>query len=162
MVEHPVRDDAVELAVCERKLPDVCDARVETAFPGQLDHARGDVHGRHLGVELVAEPRCELTPAAADLEHALGGPLRNCRQRRIRRHGQSGALVDRPSGAQAVLGRVLPPNQRGIVQSQGSTIGCPGSPRLGAFPPSQALTVAPTSANSPSSWILPAALRPWT
>src|SRR5436309_2814881 len=34
----------------------------------------------------------------------------------------------------------------------GATIGCPGMPREGALPPSQALTVAPTSANSPS-WI---------
>ena len=33
-------------------------------------------------------------------------------------------------------------------------------PRPGGLPPSQALTVAPTSANSPSSWIRPAALRP--
>ncbi len=31
-----------------------------------------------------------------------------------------------------------------------STIGVPGMPRDGAFPPSQAFTVAPTSANSPS------------
>ena len=31
-----------------------------------------------------------------------------------------------------------------------STMGVPGMPREGAFPPSQAFTVAPTSANSPS------------
>ena len=43
----------------------------------------------------------------------------------------------------------------------GATMGCPGIPRDGALPPSQAFTVAPTSANSPS-WICPAAFRPST
>ena len=40
-----------------------------------------------------------------------------------------------------------------------STIGWPGMRRPGAFPPSQAFTVAPTSANSPS-WTRPAAFLP--
>ena len=48
-----------------------------------------------------------------------------------------------------------------IVELHGARIGCPGMPRDGAFPLSQALTVAPTSANSPS-WICPAAFRPAT
>jgi len=42
-----------------------------------------------------------------------------------------------------------------------STIGAPGRFFDGARPPSQALTVAPTSANSPS-WVCPAAFLPWT
>jgi len=41
------------------------------------------------------------------------------------------------------------------------TIGVPGIPRDGALPPSQALTVAPTSANSPSC-TTPSAFRPST
>ena len=36
----------------------------------------------------------------------------------------------------------------------------PGRRFPGDLPPSQAFTVEPTSANSPSSWIRPAALRP--
>ena len=53
-------------------------------------------------------------------------------------------------------------DDRRIVQrSQLSTIGWPGSPRPGAFPPSQAFTVEPTSANSPSCRA-PLAFRPAT
>src|SRR5256885_7649647 len=44
---------------------------------------------------------------------------------------------------------------------QGSTIGWPAMSLRGRFPPSHALTVAPTSANSPTG-IRPAAFRPST
>ena len=44
---------------------------------------------------------------------------------------------------------------------QGSRIGVPERPLRGAFPLSQAFTVAPTSPNSPS-WMWPAAFLPWT
>ena len=47
-------------------------------------------------------------------------------------------------------------------RTHGSRIASPGMPRPGFLPPSQALTVAPTSENTPSSWIRPAALRPCT
>ena len=53
------------------------------------------------------------------------------------------------------LGRILLADVRRVAHvgpvdaAQGVTIGCPGIPRGGAFPPSQAFTVAPTSANSP-------------
>ena len=64
-----------------------------------------------------------------------------------------------PSGQLAVrlvplreplLARVLPLDDERVVELHGSMIGLPGMPRPGALPPSQAFTVAPTSANSPS------------
>ena len=55
----------------------------------------------------------------------------------------------------------LPFDQLGRAD-HGWRIGSPGNPRPGRLPPSQAFTVAPTSANCPCSWIRPAALRPWT
>ena len=48
----------------------------------------------------------------------------------------------------------LPLDQLGGMNRQGVTIGCPGTPRRGALPPNHALTVAPTSPNSPS-WRAP-------
>jgi hypothetical protein len=50
---------------------------------------------------------------------------------------------------------------RQLRHGYGLTIDCPGMPREGALPPSQAFTVAPTSANSPW-WTCPAAFRPST
>ena len=47
------------------------------------------------------------------------------------------------------------------LRAHWSTMGVPGIPRDGAFPPSQAFTVAPTSANSPSC-TAPSAFRPST
>src|SRR5205823_4106325 len=47
-------------------------------------------------------------------------------------------------------------DELGGMDRHGVTIGCPGIPRRGGFPPSQAFTVAPTSPNSPS-WRAPPA-----
>ena len=69
--------------------------------------------------------------------------------------------VRRVALGQPFLARVLPGDDERVVELQGATIGCPGIPFDGALPPNHALTVAPTSANSPS-WMCPAALRPST
>src|SRR5207237_5677427 len=75
--------------------------------------------------------------------------------------------VDGLPSAQPGLALILATDVDRIVRpaddaaAHGSTIGWPGSRFGGALPPSQALTVAPTSANSPS-WMRPAAFLPGT
>src|SRR6185312_9010491 len=103
------------------------------------------------------------------LRHCVG--LRARQTAEVDRHAEGGKLVvgDLVPGISEhelveLLGRELATVALALDQldrsDHGSTIACPGVPRRGAFPPSQALTVAPTSANSPSSWIWPAAFRP--
>ena len=70
-----------------------------------------------------------------------------------------GVVIERAARLEIRLGRVLPGDRRRIVDPHGNRIGAPGIPRLGALPPSQAFTVAPTSANSPSC-TRPAAFLP--
>ena len=70
MVQHPVRDDAVELAVCERQRLCVADAGVDAAGARQLDHPLRLVDRDHVGAELRDDALGELAPAAADLQHA--------------------------------------------------------------------------------------------
>ena len=77
-------------------------------------------------------------------------------------HGPGAGVRGRPTPEARIVG-VLGGDEGGIVEAHhGSTIGRPGTPRGAGPPPSQTLTVAPTSANSPSSCTLPAAFRPST
>ena len=52
MVEHPAREDAVELAVAERQLLGVADPGVEPERARKLDHALGKVDRRDVRPEL--------------------------------------------------------------------------------------------------------------
>src|SRR5262249_2350174 len=117
------------------------------------DHARVELGDHSLG---------QLTPATPDLEDKGRIALPNrVEHDPVRVRPGRRPLYGRPRG-QAGLIRVLLRDEARVVQpTQGSTIGWPGSRRPGALPPSQALTVAPTSANSPS-WRSPFALRPAT
>ena len=115
-----------------------------------------------LHVELARQALGELARPAADLEHAPRPHLGDRRERHVL---GVRALDERPVGGvalrQPLLARVLPRDDERVVELQGATIGCPGIPFDGALPPNHALTVAPTSANSPS-WMRPAAFRPST
>ena len=164
VVQHPVRYDAVELTVLKREPLCVCNSRVHAPLARQLNHPRRQVDGDEIEIALGKEELAELPHPAADLEHST---------RRGRSDGRQQPSIDRirslaetcdgiAAHREPRLRLVVPANQVGVVQLHGSTIGCPGMPRPGDLPPSQAFTVAPTSANSPPSWILPAALRPWT
>ena len=62
MVEHPRRDDRVELRNAERNLPNGRDQSVHAARTCQLDHARGLVQCDDRVAELVANPLRELHP----------------------------------------------------------------------------------------------------
>ena len=122
----------------------------------------GDVDRLDVGAELLREPLRHLAEPAADVEHALGLLLGD----RVVGDVLGVAAVeqrveDRGALREALLARVLPANEQWVVELHGVRIGCPGIPRDGAFPLSQAFTVAPTSANSPS-WICPDALWPAT
>src|SRR5439155_600934 len=103
----------------------------------------------------------KFTASAADLEHVLGLGLGDGGKGHLSRVRPFGEAVGRNAARQARLVRVLPPDELWIVEPHDSTIGWPGSRLPGDFPPSQELTVAPTSENSPS-WIRPAAFRPRT
>ena len=98
-----------------------------------------------------ANPRGQLARPAADLEHVVRArPRRPPGTPSSRGSGPSAFVVERAARLEVRLGRVLPGDRRRVVDPHGSGIGAPGIPRLGALPPSQAFTVAPTSANSPS------------
>jgi hypothetical protein len=72
VVEHPGGDRDVELAVPERKCLNVGDARRDTTFARQLDHARREVDGDDLGSRVPADPFGELAPSAPDLQDPPG------------------------------------------------------------------------------------------
>ena len=162
MVEHPGRNCAVEVPISERDRLHVPDARIDAPRPCQLDHPLGLVERDQLGARLRKDASRELAAPAADLEHAARPRFRHGAEGDFARVGAGRGLPGcRAHGETRFVG-VLVANELGIVErSQGATIGCPGIPRGGGFPPSQAFTVAPTSANSPS-WIRPAAFFPWT
>jgi len=162
VVEHPGRDRAVEGSVREWQRLDVPDARVDAPRLRQLDHPLGLVERDDLGARLFGDARRELAAPAPDLEHAERSDLRNGVEGDVPGVGAGRARPCRRADGEAGLVCVLVADELGVVERfQGSTIACPGIPRGGAFPPSQAFTVAPTSANSPS-WIRPAAFFPWT
>jgi hypothetical protein len=161
VVEHPRRHRAVELARGEAQLLDVADPRVDAAAARELDHPWRDVHGHHLCTELVMDPRRELARAAPHFQHATRRRLGDRVERHLRRVRAGREAIRRPPPLQAPLARVLRSDDAGVVERHGSTIGCPGIPRVGGLPPSHAFTVAPTSANSPS-WMRPPAFRPST
>jgi hypothetical protein len=162
VVEHPVRDDHVELPVRERERLDVGDLRLHPALRRQRDHARREVDRLHVGAELAPEPLGELAGPAPGIQQPLGRALRDRGERDVLGVVALDELpVRRVALGLALLARVLPLDDQRAVQLQPSTIAWPGMPRDGAFPPSHALTVAPTSANSPP-WIRPAAFLPST
>ena len=164
VVEHPRRNHDVEGRIRERKCLYVCDGRIDPALRRELDHARRKVDRSDLRTGLARNPLGELTPAAAHLEDALrSGCDDSGNQRDARVVACAGTRIAGRAAAQARLVGVLGRDERGIVEAaHGRTIGVPGTPRGADLPLSHAFTVAPTSANSPSSWIRPAALRPST
>ena len=151
VVEHPVRGDTVERVVLERQLLHVGDLRVDPAGARQLDHALRDVDRDDLRAELALDALGELAHAAADVEESLRTRLAHRLEDDVFRID---ALHQRAIGLvalrEALLAGVLPLDDERVVELHGSMIGLPGMPRPGPFPPNQALTVAPTSANSPS------------
>ena len=134
--------------------------------------------GRVLVDDLAAERRAEVDRlAAADHRVRQRERLLAVQAAEVDRHAERGHLV-----VGHVAARVREHELRQLVRlelarrracagsaprhgsragGQRSTIGWPGMPREGDLPPSQAFTVAPTSANSPS-WIRPAAFLPST
>ncbi len=159
--EHPGGDRAIERLVVELEGLRVADTGIDAPRPGELDHALGLVDGNHLGPELARHPLGELSLAAAHLEDTTRPSIPDRSEHDLARVGALSGRVRSLSRRQLRLVRVLLADELGIVEPHGSTIGVPGIPRRGAFPPSHAFTVAPTSANSPS-WTWPAALRPST
>ena len=96
-----------------------------------------------------------------DIEVPVRCCLRDCVEERVQRARSARSSEGGAAPLEPRLVRVLVLDDLGVVQLQGAMIGWPGTPRDGDLPFSQALTVAPTSANSPS-WTWPAALRPAT
>ena len=101
-----------------------------------------------------------LSRSAADLEHAARrhfGHRRRTRAPAHRDRSRIGRALRRPTRPRSVA--YSSATTTWVVDLHGWRIGVPGMPRPGAFPPSQAFTVAPTSPNSPS-WTCPFAFRP--
>ena len=151
VVEHPRGDDAVEGLVLERQILHVTDAGVDAASACQLDHALGLVDGNDLRTGRACDPLGCLSAAGADLENT---PRRDLGDRLATHVDRVRPRRTRPRtrpDCEARLVRVFVPDGARIVQqAQGAMIGWPGTPRDGDLPFSQVLTVAPTSANSPS------------
>jgi hypothetical protein len=111
------------------------------------------------------EPNNQILAAAPDFRDALAlelgrhlGGLERTHEPRIVDPDAVEAPSDEDGLEPAADGLDLGKLRHGYA---GVTIGCPGMPRDGALPPSQALIVAPTSANSPSC-SCPDAFRPST
>ena len=157
MVQHPSVDLAVELRVGERNALDVRDLGVEAAVARQLDHPRRNVDRPQIDAEIQYEPLGELAGAAADLEHPSRMSLLDGRDRDLVR---ALALDERAEDVvpplESLLRRELARGRELDVEPHRSTIAWPATPPDSNFPPSHALTVAPTSAGSPS-WMRPAA-----
>jgi hypothetical protein len=161
-VKDPVCDYAVELLASEGKGFRRAHERFDAAFARELDHSRREVERNHVRPQLLQHPLGEGSRAAANLEHAARPDLGECLERQLLRVLALDVVDERdPSSQEALLARVLAGHGGRIVEPHGSRRGAPGIPRDGAFPPSQALTVAPTSANSPSC-TAPAAFLPST
>src|SRR5439155_26562661 len=129
--------------------------------PGQLDHALRLVDSDDLCSELVPDPLRQLPAAGADLEHTPRLRLGDRLERHLPRVRAGSELLRGDAGGEAGLVGVVPPDDLGIIEAHGSTIGWPASLRDCDFPPSHRLTDAPTSANSPS-WMRPPAFFPCT
>ena len=163
MVQHPRGDRAVEGLGGKRQRLDVADPRIHPARHGELDHPLGLVECDDGCAELPAQPLGELARPAAHFEHLGRVDLRNGGECELSRIVTFGVPVGGAPILEAALGRVLLAHKLRIVEAPHAavTITWPGIPRRGGLPPSQALMVAPTSANSPS-WMRPAAFFPST
>src|SRR5205085_12133535 len=109
------------------------------------------VEADNVRVALAGDPLRDVPAAATGVEHAarrdLGDRLDAERQRirALRPAVDGGARLQPPLVLVVLAGDVR------VVELQARpTNAWPGMPRFGAFPPSHAFTVAPTSANSPS------------
>src|SRR6188508_3599447 len=160
MEEHPGGDDALERSVAERETLGVADACINTSFQCEFDHARRDVDHHDFAPQLGRDSGRELSRPAADLQHACRRYLSDGVERKSAGVRPVRVLVERPSRLEVVLRRVLARDRLRVVDLHRSTIARPGAPLPGCFAPSQADTVAPTSPNSPSSWMRPAAFFP--
>src|SRR5579872_6622252 len=137
--------------------------RVDASLARELDHPRREVDRDDVEPVLAVEPVGELAEPAADVEHA---PRREAGDELDRDVvGEPAVGDERPVDGvprrEPFLARVLPLDDERVVDLQRVRIGLPEIPLDGVFPPSQALTVAPTSPNSPSC-LAPFAERPCT
>ena len=164
MVEHPRGDRAVEDPVARTAAPGR--RRRCASTPRASRRARPSAptgRPRRPRASSSAPIRSASSPRpAADLEHPPRLGLGDRLERDLPRVGAGRRRCCAAiRAARPRLVRVLARGRaRGSFErAHGSTIGCPGSRLPAALPPSQAFTVAPTSANSPS-WIRPAAFLP--
>ena len=160
MEQHPRRDDEVELTVRERQLLRIADACVHASRAGKLDHPLRDVDRDDLDAELRLHPLADLAWTGPDLEHAPRSGRDDLVPHDVSRIRADPVVVERAARLEPGFGGVLAADDVRVVQVAHSSICRPGSFRPGVLPPSHAFTVAPTSANSPSSCTRPAAFRP--
>ena len=102
---------------------------------------------------------CELARTAADLEHGSRPEICDGLEQELESIRTVGPSIRSAAAHEPRLGRVFVANELRVVQRH-SSMTRPGRRFPGDLPPSHAFTVAPTSPNSPSSWIRPAAFRP--
>ncbi len=160
MEEHPGGDCAIERLVLELEAC-ASPTRASTPRARASSTMRSDWSTATTSAELARHPLGELSFATPDLDDPARPSIPDCGEHNLTRVEPLSGRVRALSRGQSRLVRVLLADELGIVQPHGSTIGVPGIPRRGAFPPSHAFTVAPTSANSPS-WTWPRAFRPST
>ena len=152
VVEHPRRDGAVELAVGERQLLDVAEPGVDPALrPPARPSAARDRSPPPPPPSLARDPLGQLAPArsrprgrAAGATSATASTMRARERRRPSRTPVYAARAPRSP----TRPRTRPRRARVVeaVTTRGRRC---REPRPARLPPSHALTVAPTSANSP-------------
>ena len=155
MEEHPGGGDDVEGLVGERERLDVPDPRIDSACGVQLHHSRRRRRD-DVGAELPRDARRELAGAGPTSRTALRPQHPRCDRESRGRLG----VTRRRSTPRTSLVRSRTDVRRRRVGEAHSSMTRPGSFLPGDLPPSQAFTVAPTSANSPSSWTRPDGVPP--
>ena len=102
----------------ERKSLDIIHPRVDSTLAGQLHHARREVDRHNLRIELIAYASSELAPAASDLQDAPGSCFTHGLESNVTSIRSRQSLVNRRSGTQPSLGRILASDDLRIAQDR--------------------------------------------
>ena len=160
VVQHPVRDDAVE-AVRRKGSAQTSATSASTPRSAPARPSAARCRRRRRSRVSSSRIRSANAPHPHPTSRTRAGPhLRDRLERHLTRVGASQRPGRRPRAPRAQpRSRTRRERRRG---RRGSRLDDrrPGAPLPGCFAPSHAHTVAPTSPNSPFSWIRPAALRP--
>ena len=159
--EHPGGQDAVERGRRRREALDVSDLERRRRGPARARPCADETSTMTTSQSSSPEIRAASSPGPPPTSSTRSGAHLGDRiERDLTRIRAFRVRVEGAASLEIRLGRVLSRDGGRVVDPHRSTIGRPGAPLPGCFAPSQAQTVAPTSPNSPSSWMRPGGVLP--